>query len=107
GFGGLALAEAGASDLEVAHLRHGGTDDAGERRVAAADVDARDPSLLVGVRTERDVRRPSAHQVGGLDAVAGRPDPLGRAHPAVGTHRSGGTDRQAGRAGEVDVRAYA
>src|SRR4029453_13527116 len=70
------LGQAGAGDLDLAHLGHGRAEHAREGRVAAADVDAADAALLVGDRPQVVADQPARHQVAGLGAVTGRPDPV-------------------------------
>src|SRR5204863_216274 len=74
---GLLLRESGERDLAPAQPRDRRPDDAGEAQRPAGRVDARDASLLVGVRSELDVDGPVEDAVMALDAVAGRPHAVG------------------------------
>ena len=77
-----------------------------EPRVAAGDVDADDPALLVRVRAERDRDRPAADAVVGLDAVARGPHAVdARRHARRRSRCRPLADRDAGVARELDVRA--
>jgi hypothetical protein len=104
----LLLREPGAGHLQVADLGDGGADDAGEDGVAAAEVDARHPALLVGVRAEGDDDPLPGQPVHRLDAVARRPD-VGhqRAHLLVDRDAAGEPERDAGLLGQRHVRAHA
>jgi hypothetical protein len=105
----LGLAQPGPGHLEAAHPGDRGADHPGERRVPAADVDARHPALLVGVRAERDVHRLRGDPVDRLHAVTGGPDVAVRrgAHPHVGDDPAGHADLDAGVAGQRRVGPHA
>ena len=88
GVGRLPLGEPGARHLERAHLGDRRADDAGEGGVAAAEVDAGHPALLVGDGAEGDVDRPPGHEVVRLAAVARRVHAVERGALAAVDHRA-------------------
>ena len=105
---GLGLGQPGARHLHVADLRDRGADHAGERGVAAAEVDPRHPALLVGVRAQRHDHALAGQAVDRLDAVARRPHArhLG-AHAVVDGDAARRAERDTGVAGQRDVGPHA
>src|ERR1700689_515448 len=74
GAGGVALAQPGPGDLQMAHLAHRRSDHPGKRGVGAGHIVPDDPALLVGVGGERHMLVLTRNQVEDLHAVAARPD---------------------------------
>src|SRR5262249_45466453 len=99
------LAQTGAADLGATDARDRGTEHARKRGIATTDVDARDTSMPVGDRAERDVNRPPAHEMERLRAVAGRPNVRrARLLAPVDAHRSPYTELDACIRCELTVR---